>query len=244
MIFADRPFLDRIDLAAANGVPAFEFWRWDNKDIPAIAERAQGLGIACAAFAASSEGSLVDPASQVPYLNGLRVGLQHARALGTTTLIVTTGNARSGVERAAQHDAIVAGLRAAAPMAADAGITLALEPLNTLVDHRGYYLDSTAEGLQIVAEVASPSVKLLYDFYHAQIMEGSLIATATANLASIAHLHVADNPGRNEPGTGEIDYRNVFRAIDAAGYTGHVGLEYRPTGDHAASLRSTIALAS
>ncbi|HEV8636362.1 MAG TPA: TIM barrel protein [Chloroflexota bacterium] len=244
MIFRDSPFLERLDRVKASGAPAYEFWRWADKDVPAIAERARRLDLACAGLVGSTGGPLVDPARRGDFLEGLRGALAVAGRLGATTLIVTTGQALEGVEPARQHDAIVAGLRAAAPIAAEAGVTLALEPLNTKVDHAGYYLDSTAEGLGIVDEVGSDSVKLLYDFYHAQVMEGNLTRTAVENLGKIAHLHLADNPGRHEPGTGEVNYRGVFRALEEAGYAGYVGLEFRPTGDHDRAVRETLALAS
>src|SRR4029077_17233792 len=114
--------------------------------------------------------------------------------------------------------------------------TVVLEPLNVLVDHAGYYLVTTAEGLEIVDEVASPNVKLLFDIYHQQISEGNVIRNLTENLAKIGHVHAADNPGRHEPGTGELNYAVIFRALDAAGYDGHVGLEYRPSTDPAETL--------
>jgi hydroxypyruvate isomerase len=243
MIFRDLPFLERLDRVKATGAPAYEFWRWADKDVPAIAERARHLGLACAGLVGSTGGPLVEPARRRDFLEGLRGALGVAGQLGATTLIVTTGQALEGVDPARQHESIVAGLQAAAPLAADAGATLALEPLNTKVDHAGYYLDSTAEGLAVVDEVGSESVKLLYDFYHAQVMEGNLTRTAVENLSRIVHLHVADNPGRHEPGTGEVSYRGVFRAIDEAGYGGYVGLEFRPSGDHEKAVRETLALA-
>jgi hydroxypyruvate isomerase len=242
MIFREMPFPERLDAVAAVGAPAYEFWRWADKDIPGIAERAERLGLACAALSGAA-GSLVDPERRGEVLGALRGAVGVATSLGAPSVIVTTGQALEDVERARQHDSIVAHLRAAAPIAEDAGVTFVLEPLNTKVDHAGYYLHSTAEGLQIVDEVGSPSVKLLYDLYHAQVMEGDLIRTATENLDRIGHLHLADNPGRHEPGTGEIAYRGVLAALDRAGYGGYVGMENRPAGDAARSVRETIALA-
>jgi hydroxypyruvate isomerase len=244
MIFRDLPFLERLDRVAASGATAYEFWRWADKDVPSIAERAGRLGLACAGLVGSTGGPLVEPARRADFLEGLRGALAVAGQLGARTLIVTTGQALEGIEPARQHASIVDGLRAAAPIAADAGATLALEPLNTRVDHAGYYLDSTAEAVAIVDEVGSAQVKLLYDFYHAQVMEGNLTRTALENLARIAHLHVADNPGRHEPGTGEVNYRGLFLALDAAGYDRYVGLEFRPTGDHERAVRETLALAT
>lgn len=244
MIFRDRPFLERLDQVAESGAAAYEFWRLDDKDLPAIAERAKRLHLACAGCVGSGGGPLVDPARRDDFLAGLRWAIEAARLLGATTLIATTGQALPGVERARQHASIVEGLRAAAPLLEDAGVGLALEPLNTKVDHAGYYLDSTAEGIQILDEVESPAVKLLYDCYHAQIMEGDLIRTLTSNLAKIGHVHLADNPGRHEPGTGEIAYRSVFAKLDQAGYPGYVGMEFRPLGDPLTTVQETIGLSA
>ena len=163
MIFRDRAFLDRLDLVARSGAPAYDFWRLEDKDLPAIAERAKRLGLVCAGVLGSAGGALVDPARRGDFLQGLRRAIEAARLLGTTRLIATTGQALPDVERGRQHQSVVDGLRAAAPLLEDAAVCLLLEPLNTKVDHVGYYLDSTAEGLAIVDEVASPAVKLLYD---------------------------------------------------------------------------------
>ncbi len=243
MIFRELPFAERLERVAAAGLPAFEFWRVADKDVEAIRARKTDLGLECAAFVGSGGVPLVEPERRPEFLAALRDAIGVARRLDTRTLLVTTGQAVPGRSREEQHAAVVAALREGARLAEDAGITLVLEPLNVLVDHRGYYLVTSAEGFQIVDEVGSPAVKLLYDVYHQQISEGNLIATITANVARIGHIHVADVPGRHEPGTGEIDYRNVFRAIDSAGYPGYVGLEYRPAADTATTLAAVKALA-
>src|SRR4029077_20010869 len=152
------------------------------------------------------------------------------KRLGSKTLIVTTGIEDRSMPRADQHAHYVTALKAVAHMAEDAQVTLVLEPLNTKVDHPGYYLQTAKEGFEILDEVGSPSVKMLFDIYHHQIMEGNVIADITKNISKIAHFHVADVPGRHEPGTGEINYANVFRAIAASGYQGFVGLEFKPSG--------------
>jgi hydroxypyruvate isomerase len=236
MIFRERPFLERLDGVAAAGLPAFEFWGLAGKDVAAIQARQEALGLACAAFSGAGGVPLVDASLLPAFLIALQDALGVARRLACRTLIITTGNAIPELNRDEQHAAVVAALRAAAPRCEDAGVTLAVEPLNVLVDHRGYFLSTSAEGFAIIDEVGSPAVKLLYDIYHQQITEGNLIPTITANLAKIGHLHLADVPGRHEPGTGEINYRNVFRAIRAAGYTGFTGLEYRPAADAAVTL--------
>lgn len=115
-----------------------------------------------------------------------------------------------------------------APFLEEAGVTLVVEPLNILVDHPGYYLYSSEEAFQIIDEVGSPNVKVLFDIYHQQIMEGNLISRIQRNINKIGHFHAADNPGRHELYMGEIQYLNVFRAIEETGYRGYIGFEYFP----------------
>jgi hydroxypyruvate isomerase len=124
------------------------------------------------------------------------------------------------------------------------GVTLIVEPLNTLVNHKGYYLHHTAEAFEIVREVASPNVKILFDIYHVQIMDGNLIDIIRKNIASIGHFHVGDVPGRHEPGTGEINYTNVFHAIRETGFRDFVAMEYGPSKDPMITLAEVRAMAA
>ncbi|MCD6505188.1 TIM barrel protein [Candidatus Poribacteria bacterium] len=238
------PYEERIRRVASAGLKAFEFWGWGNKDIDGIRRIKDELGLEVATFVCDTGGPLVDPANREKLIEGAKRSVEIAQKLDCKTLIVTTGNEIQGVSRGEQHESIVEGLKAVAPIVEEAGVTLVLEPLNTLVNHKGYYLWSSAEGFQIVDEVNSPNVKLLYDIYHQQIMEGNLIATITSNIGKIGHFHVADVPGRHEPGTGEINYRNVFKAIAEAGYDGFIGLEYWPTGEPEETLKEVMEIAS
>ena len=117
------------------------------------------------------------------------------------------------------------------------GITLVIEPLNELIDHLGYYLVRSEEAFQIIDQVGSPNVKVVFDIYHQQISEGQLIANITSNIDKISHFHAAGNPGRHELTRGELHYPSIFDAISATGYRGFVGLEYWPVGDASAGLR-------
>lgn len=208
------------------GVEAFEFWSWWDKDMDAVRAAAKETGLVPAAMCTKMI-SLTDPAQRGEYLDGLRESVAVAKELGCRTLISQTGD-DTGADRAAQHQSLVGGLREAAPILEEAGITLVVEPLNTYVDHKGYYLYSSAEGFAVIDEVDSPNVKLLYDIYHQQIMEGNIIDTVTANLDKIGHFHAAGVPGRHELNTGELNYRAIFDAVDAAGYDHYIGLEYFP----------------
>lgn len=243
MIFTGVPFVERVARVAECGLPACEFWGWSNKDLDAIVRAKDAAGIAISSICCETQVPLVADGSAPALVEGLKASAEAAHRLGTQVLIVTTGQEIPGKPRAEQHANIVAALSEAAPIAEREGITLVLEPLNVLVDHRGYYLSTSAEGFEILREVGSPNVKLLYDIYHQQITEGHLIATIQANIGLIGHFHAADNPGRHEFGTGEINYRNVLKAIDETGYTGWVGLEYAPVADPAETLREALAIA-
>lgn len=158
------------------------------------------------------------------------------------TLICFSGN-RDGLDDEAGAEQTADGLRCVAKAAEDAGVTLALELLNSKVDHPGYQCDHTAWGVKVCEWAHSPRVKLLYDVYHMQIMEGDLVRTIEQHHAQFGHYHVAGNPGRHEPDDRqEINYRAVYRAIRATGFTGPVGMEFTPTGDPVAALKAAFAL--
>jgi hydroxypyruvate isomerase len=243
MLFADLPFVDRVTASAEAGLKAVEFWGWHGKDLDGISERAARDGVTVACFVGNGEGDLCDPEAHSEWVAGAVKSLEQADKYGVRTLIVTTGNELADVARRRQHQAIVEGLDAVATRAEEMGVTLVLEPLNVLVDHAGYYLVTSGEGFEIVDEVDSPNVKLLYDIYHQQVTEGNLIATITANIAKIGHFHCADVPGRYEPGTGEINYANVFKVIADSDYDGHVGLECRSSVSSEATIAKVLAIA-
>ena len=229
MVYDDDPFHERIHRAAAAGVDAVEFWDWREKDLDAITTAADEADVDIVGCVAGGE--LTDPEGADDAVETIRESIEIAGDLGIPTLIATTGPDQDGVDRETQHQNIVDVLSRVAPDAEDAGVTIALEPLNTAVDHPGYFLTSSTEGFEIVDEVGSPSITLLYDVYHQQVTEGNVIQTITEHVDRIGHIHVADVPGRHEPGTGELNYANVFDAIDDAGYEGSVGCEFSPTGD-------------
>jgi len=237
MIFRELPFLDRIDAVSEAGFPAFEFWGWRSKDIKGILNRKKERGLAVSSFGVEPAGRIVDYSTKDEFVKGVKDSINTAHKLECTRLIVTTGNEMKNVPRETQHENIVRCLKEASKHAEKADVTLVLEPLNVLVDHKGYYLYSSSEGFEILRKVNSPNVKLLYDIYHQQITEGNLIDTITRNVGLIGHFHSADVPGRHEFGTGEINYTNVLRKIDKLGYDGFVGLEFMPLKDSKEALR-------
>jgi len=227
---------DAVRLAAACGYQAFEFWAWWEKDI-ALLNRLQDelqltISACCTRFI-----SLTDSSLRADYVRGVVDSIAAAEKLSCRTLISQVGDFLPGVERSAQQSSVVEGLKQAAPHLEAAGVTLVIEPLNQVVDHPGYYLISSDEAFDIVAEVDSPNVKVVFDIYHQQISEGNLISRLTSNIDKIAHFHAAGNPGRHELSRGEINYQQVFAAISATTYDGYVGLEYWPVEAPAAGLK-------
>ncbi|MDR2758450.1 MAG: TIM barrel protein [Spirochaetaceae bacterium] len=223
------------------GGTAFEFWSWWDKDLDEIKEGIRETGLNLAAMCTKFI-SLTDPAQREVYRTGLAESLKAAKDLGCKLLISQVGS-DTGQGEAVQKQSIIDGLRACVPLLEDYGVVLAIEPLNTKIDHRGYYLWRSAEAFEIVDAAASPWIKVLYDIYHQQIMEGNIINTVSANLKKIGHFHAAGIPGRGELSSGELNYPAIFSAIDRAGYTGYMGLEYFPTQDPLGELKSILGRA-
>lgn len=235
-LFAGSDFLSAMDTVKESGLSAYEFWSWWNKDLSAIRRKQEELSLTPAAFCTKFT-SLVDPSERNRYLEGLKESVEAAKLLECPTLITQVGNTLEGVAKEAQMNSLIEGLAACEPVLRDAGITLVFEPLNTKVDHKGYFLTESSDALFIAEQVNSPYVKILFDFYHQQIMEGDLIANSLRLLPYIGHVHCAGNPGRHEPDVGEIRYENIFSELDKAGYRGFAGLEYKPTKDIETELK-------
>jgi hydroxypyruvate isomerase len=225
----------RIRAARAHGLDAVEFWQWSNKDLDAVAAALAETGLPLAAILCEPIANLTNPATHEFFLAGVRASLRAAQRLGAPIMIAQAGNVVDGLSPADQHAALVACLKRAADLLAGTGVVIALEPLNDRVDHPGYFLTSTREGLDIVDEVARPEIRLLYDIYHAAVMDEPVDLVA-GRLDRIVHTHLADVPGRHEPGTGRLDWQARLDWLAAQGFAGYVGLEYRPLASSAASL--------
>ncbi len=246
-VFRNLSLAQQMEKVKQAGYHAFEFGNWRAADPAAITRLKNSLGLECACIVGNRGVNpkglgLCDPRDREGFLAEIKASVEAAKRFETTRLVTLTGNEVAGMTREAQHNSIVEGLKAAHDLVAPHGITLILEPLNTLVNHAGYYLNFTREAFAIVQEVGSPFVKILFDIYHVQIMEGNLIDTIRKNIAQIGHFHVGDVPGRHEPGTGEIHYGNVFKAIHGAGFRGFVAMEYNPSKDPMATLAEVKAL--
>ncbi|MCU0491373.1 MAG: TIM barrel protein [Chloroflexaceae bacterium] len=239
-IFTNMPFEQRLEHVHDQGFEAFEFWGREGKDMNITLALKHALRLEVSAFLGSKE-PLVDAAQRPAFLKDIARNSAIAADLACERLIVLAGTTLPGVSREEQRASLVAGLREAAVLAADADVTLLLEPLNA-IDHPGSFLTSSDEGFAIVREVNSPNVRLLFDVYHQQISEGNLSQRITQNLDLIGHFHIADVPGRHEPGTGEINYDHLFWLLREQGYKGYVGLEYIPQHDAVVSLRHVRAM--
>lgn len=247
--FGNVPVVEKLDKLAEAGYDAVELVRehqgFSEADWKQFLARKAALKMTVDTMAGHSAPA-VDPAAHEKVLEEIRASAAAAQRLECPSLIVFSGNERAGVPRAEQHRAMVEVLKRAAEVAEKENLFLYLEPLNTLVDHKGYYLWSAREGFELVREVGHPRLKLLFDIYHVQIMEGNLIENIRMHVDRIGHFHIGDVPGRHEPGTGEINYRNVFKAIFDLGdrYLGYAALEYRPLAPLEENLAAVRKLTS
>jgi hydroxypyruvate isomerase len=245
MIFSDVPFLKRLEKVKEAGLSAFEFWGWMEKDIEAIDRRRRELDLQVTSFVAQPQpASLTVKDVSAELQRAVNTTLDVAQKLECDTIIapVGLGKGSSELSREEQLRNAEANFRAVAPMLEDADVTMIVEPVNP-VDHKGCFLTRCEEGAQLIRAIKSPNIKLLYDFYHQQISEGNLINNARRYFDLIGFFHVGDVPGRHEPGTGEINYPNIFKFLDSEGYKKHVSLEFVPTIDPVEAVRRTVLMA-
>lgn len=255
-LFRGLHLAEQIQRVADAGYQGFEFGDWRAADAPSITRLKNRLGLECACLVGNKSVNpkgmgLCDPAERTGFLTEIKASIEAAKRFESKRLVVLTGNRVPSLTREQQRASIVEGLKQGAELASASGVefiveilnTLAkVEPLNPVENHANYFLNSTREAFDIVRAAQSPNVKILFDIYHVQIMEGNLIETIRANIASIGHFHVGDVPGRHEPGTGEINYRNVFRAIHETGFRDFVAMEYVPSKDAMTTLEEVKAL--
>jgi hydroxypyruvate isomerase len=242
-IFNALPLGERIGRAAACGAAAVEFWSRKDKDLDEIARAKEAAGVDVAAFVALSDHLPNDPAAADDAADELLASIQAAREIGATGLIITAEQAIESVSREQQIESLARMLDAAAPAAQKAHVTLLLEPLNARIDHPGALLSTTPDTLAIVDEIGRPNVKMLFDIYHQYVTEGTVLASIESHIDRIGHFHLADVPGRGEPGTGAVDFGEVLKLIGSLDYDGFVGLEFFPSADHADAVTSVIQLA-
>lgn len=245
--FADEypDMADRVRAAKAAGYAYAEFHLWRDKDVEAVAAALQETGVQLTGICVDPRRSLVDPAQHAEFVEAVRESLVAAKKLGSPPMIVASGFTREGVSADEHFAAAVAALTQAAALAQEAGVMLVLEPLNDRVEHPGMYLVNTTLGLDLVEAVGSPNLRLLFDVYHSATMGEDIEAELGGRMHLVHHVQVADTHGRNEPGTGSLDWPATIETLQRLGYSGTLGLEYRPTLptlDSLAATRKALAL--
>ena len=242
MLFTEVPFLDRFERAAQAGFQAVEFLFPYGHEVRDIRQRLDAHGLSLVLhnlpagdWDAGERGIACHPDRVDEFRAGVARGIACARALGAPQLNCLAGKAPPGVPEAVLHRTFVDNLRYAADALGSAGLRLLIEPINTF-DIPGFYLNRTAQAVAILDAVGADNIFIQYDLYHAQRMEGELAATLQTCLPRIGHIQLADNPGRHEPGTGEIHYPFLFAHLDRIGYGGWVGCEYKPATSTEAGL--------
>jgi hydroxypyruvate isomerase len=237
-VYRDMPLEQRLEKVAEAGYRAVElvheFEHWQAADFRSAAARRRSLGITFDATAGLSTG-IADPAQRGKFLEELGKLLPIMEKLECRSLIVLSGDGVPGLSKEAQHQSCIEGLQRAADLAAPHGVILLLENIDP-EENPKYYLTSSREGFEIVRQLNRPNVRFLYDLYHEQIAEGNLIQTLEKNFAWLGLVHVADVPGRHQPGTGEINYGNIYRKLAQLHYGGYMAMEFIPQGDPVTEL--------
>ena len=234
MLYNEVDFLDRFQAAAASGFKGVEYlfpYAYD-KNLLADKLAKNGLtqvlhNLPAGDWANGERGIACLPDRVGEFQDGVGKAIDYATALGCKTVNCLAGIAPKGVSEDKLRDTFVANLKFAAEKVGQAGIKLVFEPINTF-DIPGFFVNRTQQALDLIAATGSDNVFIQHDIYHMQRMEGELANTIRQNLGKIGHIQLADNPGRNEPGTGEINYTYLFDLLDTLGYTGWIGCEYKP----------------
>ena len=242
-------FEERLETAALAGLQSVEltdeYEHWSDADIARVKKTAQSFGLGMDTLLASPNWnkrpvSMVDPAHREAFLADVRNAILFARKLEIPQIILLSGNAIAGRTHDEQYASMLEGAKRAGELAAEAKLTLIVEPLNSLIDHKGFFLTTCTEGLKLIREVDNPHMRLLFDLYHEQVQQQNVIPTLTDAAPEVAVFHVADNPGRHDPGTGAMNYTDIYKAIQKTGFTGYLTMEYLPLGEPAASLIKAV----
>jgi hydroxypyruvate isomerase len=249
-VFRDLPFEQRLEKVAEAGYKNVElvgeYQKWSEEDYARANAKRKELGITFDATAGIKH-SLTNPAERDGMLADLREALVSMEKLECPSIILLSGNVVPEMSREAQHQSCIDGLKAAAKLVegkqiAGKPVQLLLETIDPLENPK-YYLTSATEAFEVVKAVNHPQVEFLYDFFHEQIAEGNLIEKLEKNIEHVALVHIADVPGRHEPGTGEINYGSIFRKLGELKYRGTVAMEFLPTGDPVTQLRAAREMA-
>lgn len=233
---------DGVERASESGVGAVDFRPWDHpgRDRLMAAVRDHDLDVAYVS-GRDDYVPLTDPDRTAEAIAEIRDGIAVAEEAGAANVNVKTGPEQQHLDAATQFESVVAVLREVAPTAADAGVTLVLEPVNPVTESPPMFVQTVEQAHRVVTAVDHPNLQILFDAYHEQITSGDVIRTLRRYADAVGHVHVADVPGRHQPGTGELAYGNVFDALADVGYDRYVGFEFYPTGDPDAAIGRTLA---
>lgn len=242
LLYTEHDFLNRFAAARADGFEAVEFHFPYTFDKLELAERTRNEGLELVLFnlpagdwAAGERGIACHPRRIGEFQDGVGLAIDYARALGCSRVNCLAGIKPGDESDTRVRETLIENLRFAAFALQRAGIELVMEPVNSR-DNPGFFVTTTRFALALIEEAGSDNLRLQYDLYHAQVMEGDLAVTLAENLPRIGHIQLADNPGRHEPGTGEINFPFLFRQVDSLGYKGWVGCEYQPLTTTTAGL--------
>ena len=237
-IFTEVPFEERFELAKIAGFEYVEFWSWEDKNLEKIKELTEKYGLKIASFSGDKAFSLIDSNEKEKYIDFIKSSIKIAKYLNCSNLVIHSnalgegGGVINNYCDISDFDKFFTAydiLRFLAPIAEEAQIVIVLEALNTIVDHAGNHLAYTADSAKLVKMVNSDYIKILYDVYHMQIMEGNIIDTIRKYINYIGYIHIADVPGRHEPGTGEINFINIFNSLKSLNYNKFIGFELFPS---------------
>ena len=235
---------EKIEAVAAWGLPAYE-WLGAHGDLAALRKKADALGLELSCMGGAGKiaaGGMVQPEDHDKVVEDFKARVALAKQVNCKHLVGLSGNVRTDVSHEKQMEYVIQCVKRLAPIAEENDVLLVMEALNPLVDHEGYFMTRTDQTMEIIKAVNSPNVKMLFDIYHQQITEGNVIRNLTENIDRIGHFHVADNPGRKEPGTGELNYKNIFKAISETGYKHFIALECgHSTKNYEDTLKATLA---
>lgn len=247
-LYTELPFEQRFAAAKQDGFDFVEMWGWDNKDLPAVKKLLDKHGLKLAAMSGDGPLSMCDPVNKAAYIDYIKQAIAAATVVDCKTLVIHSDSLEdwpqyakpmSGVySDATRYCAMFDVLKEITPLAEAAGITFVLEALNIEKDHCGNFLNTTKQSIDLVAAINSPNLKILYDAYHMYLDEGKICETTEKYLPWIGHIHIADAPGRNEPGTGVINFKNFIKHLAKIGYTYSVGFELYALNNTAEAVKA------
>ena len=251
MLATEFEFYDRFAQVKNKGIDAIEFWGWEDKDLDRIKNLCKENDLQISSFSGDADFSLCDSSQAEQYIEYIKKSMQAAKSIGCETLVIHSNalgengivlNHYDNIPDDVKYANMLKTLMALAPIAQENKITLVLEALNTIVDHKGNALWHTDKAAELIRLVDSPYIKVLYDVYHMQIMHGNIIDTIEKNHDTFGLIHIADVPGRHEPGTGEINYKAVCKKLDEVGYKGFVAFELSAKNNFDEAMKAIVEL--